>query len=390
MKKKNFFFLVTFVFMLLSCTEKENHYEWKDISFDKDIHLSSICMINDETGFVGGTVNYEVEDRIIHYTVPSPFCCDSIVFSPDNEYFYKKFVFKEDQSIDPILYKTTNGGIGWQAIQTPFKTGIQDIHFIDENTGYVVTNYEGVYKTTDGGSNWLSILGNMLCINYSPNNDNSYQDMYRDDPFKSVYFLNENTGFVYGNDIVLKTIDGGISWITISVNYSYGLVSENYPSPFSTVQIIDFSNSMDTGYLVNGKSELYITLNQGSDWELVYDGPDNFLEPVFYNSKVVFLPYQKLYTQNAGNNWIESPLPRYDSSPVTNFAKGMVTTNSVDFYYEEASGIRKTIFGSDGYLPMSQETDHGWIIEFDFPSENVGYAIGSESLILKYTKSNLK
>lgn len=75
-----------------------------------------------------------------------------------------------------------------------------DVFFLNENLGWAANGYYyGVYKTTDGGANWISqTSGSML-----------------DSPhyFRSIEFLNENIGFVGTlNGKFYKTTDGGITW----------------------------------------------------------------------------------------------------------------------------------------------------------------------------------
>lgn len=379
---KYLIYIILFLFFLcFSCTKKENNYEWKDLSFKNDIHLTSIVILDDELGFVGGRVKFETEEIIRMRSIPSPYCCDTLVLSPDKEHFYIEYIFKDPQTIDPLLYKTINGGIAWQAIQTPFKTGIKDMNFIDESHGYVVTEYEGVYKTIDGGQNWSKILGNLVVL------QRSGQGILDEDPFESVHFLNKDTGFAYGPGIVLKTTDGGMNWDCISHRWG-DLVPGGYPNLFSIVQEINFPNSKDTGYLLNHGSELYKTVNQGKDWELVYEETDKVEGAVFYNSNQIFIPSSNVYSQNGGVDWKKDSLYNH-------FFELVVTPNFIDFYswdtFVAIGKIKKSVWGIDQRHDMSIEND-GFVVDLVFPSKNTGYAIGYDSgiepMIWKYSASN--
>ena len=68
--------------------------------------------------------------------------------------------------------------------------GVNSVYFTDQFTGWVVgTCYDGemtigiMYKTTDGGINWYS--PSLYVFNY-------------DFGFSTVYFVNEDTGFIAG------------------------------------------------------------------------------------------------------------------------------------------------------------------------------------------------
>lgn len=366
--KTKLFILSILMLVLTACEKEHPNYDWKDISLKNDIDLTSIYMLDDETGFVGGNSGVKIEEIITHMgDIPSPYG-DTLIYSPNNENSYVEYKYDVDQDIEPILYKTTDGGSSWQSITTPFKIGIKDIQFFNENTGYLVSKGEGVYKTIDGGREWNKILGNRIHVYYGQGFN---------DPFDAVCFINENTGFVYGttsSNVVLSTKNGGLTWDCVSIAYT-GKTSEKYPEIFSSVSEIAFPNSKDTGYILSGKI-LYKTVNQGATWVKVYESDYRF-NPVFYNSSTVFLPEQHVYTQNGGVTWNKTPL--------FHFGEDMVTPNLNEFYYLNNGEIRRTISGQQEWYDMSKEND-SWVHELTFPSENTGYAIGNESLILKYTK----
>ena len=53
---------------------------------------------------------------------------------------------------DNAIYKTTNAGNNWQRI--PIAGSPYDLHFINDNLGYVVTAGGTILKTTNGGNSW--------------------------------------------------------------------------------------------------------------------------------------------------------------------------------------------------------------------------------------------
>lgn len=52
-----------------------------------------------------------------------------------------------------MFFRTLDGGVTWTEIQVPYVFGVNEVYFIDENTGYAVQDF-GYWKTTDGGGQW--------------------------------------------------------------------------------------------------------------------------------------------------------------------------------------------------------------------------------------------
>ena len=72
-----------------------------------------------------------------------------------------------------------------------------DIHFINNQEGWVVGDVGIIGFTTDGGANW----------NDQTNPDTQNRSLY------GVFFLDSSIGWIVGfNGIILHTIDGGITW----------------------------------------------------------------------------------------------------------------------------------------------------------------------------------
>ena len=44
----------------------------------------------------------------------------------------------------------------WDSVHTGLSDNFNAIYFRDSNTGFAATTTGGIYKTTDGGTNWIS------------------------------------------------------------------------------------------------------------------------------------------------------------------------------------------------------------------------------------------
>lgn len=150
------------------------------------------------------------------------------------------------------VYKTTDGGLNWteQLNENNIPGGyyFRNIEFLNEDIGFIGTLNGTFFKTIDGGSNWTEVTNitpnpNAICgldavgtstiygcgayfnpahiIKSTDSGDTwTFIDMSSySDGLVEVLFLDELTGFASGRasdgGIILKTIDGGLTWTEI-------------------------------------------------------------------------------------------------------------------------------------------------------------------------------
>lgn len=83
---------------------------------------------------------------------------------------------------DSSVYRTVNGGTTWTKTSVPGQTF--DVQFLNSQRGFV-TSHTGVFKTSDGGTTWVrSLTANM-------------------GGFPEILFLDQNTGWVTSNGNVI-------------------------------------------------------------------------------------------------------------------------------------------------------------------------------------------
>ncbi len=355
-----------FYIILISCEKNKDEFkrDWINASGKLNTSdLTTIYMLNDETGFVGGFSNINIKGTSNHYFDNFQ---DSVVLKP-NDFYYIDHEFEDTTELKHCLFKTTNGRDSWIGISTPFKIGALDIHFVNERIGYVASDEEGVYKTIDGGKSWTTILSNMVHYYYG----NAYIN-----PFKSVTFIDELTGFAYDNsgisNLVVKTKDGGVSWSVVSMKYAPG-INGKYPTLFDNLQEIVFPNLTDTGYAIT-MSKLYKTIDRGETWDLIYDkGEVSNFNVAFNNAQIFYLVNDHKITMDGGMSW---------KSMDMSIDNELVNKNLL-FYYSSGHDIIRFIPGIATYY-MSSEINI-YIKDMLFTPNNVGYAIGG-SYVLKYAE----
>ncbi len=197
-----------------------------------------------------------------------------------------------NQNPDTIfVLKTINGGDNWiihyRKVQTGGGfSGYFKIYFLDQNTGYT-TDVRGIYKTSDGGSNWTTL--------------NAPQTAYLD-----LSVLSTDTIWIVTPEPfaggVFFTSTGGANWVQ---QYSAG--SQNPEKIYMYNARIGFISDN------SGTPSIRKTTNGGLNWNLNLAG-EYFTDMHFIDSltgwkcsgsDIAFIRK----TTNGGINWIVQNLP---------------------------------------------------------------------------------
>jgi photosystem II stability/assembly factor-like uncharacterized protein len=109
-------------------------------------------------------------------------------------------VFFVDSSIafavGKSLWKTIDGGDNWIKVYDFAPThGWNSLSFINERTGFI-SNQEGIYKTINGGMDWQRLNTDTISLVEGG----------------AIFFLNSDTGYISNNISIQRTLDGGASW----------------------------------------------------------------------------------------------------------------------------------------------------------------------------------
>lgn len=176
------------------------------------------------------------------------------------------------------IYKTVDGGTNWILQYTnPFTAPAYDIHFIDENYGWV-QRHDQILFTTDGGATWDSVP--------SPSTTSVSQ----------IQFLNATTGYCLNSDYIFKSTDGGQSWIQKTV--------------WTGSEILNSFHALDEDHLwVVGENGLIrYSENGGNTWTTLNSGISATLNDVCFsdlnNGIIVGLGGTILSTSNGGLSWV--------------------------------------------------------------------------------------
>jgi len=204
------------------------------------------------------------------------------------------------QYIDPVnvvafqdgdnMYKSTNGGNNWvfyplflPSINGGFDLG-RYIRFADANTGLAISDFGRIGKTTNGGVNWT------LDTTYT-----KYDTPENIGLFWGLDFIDNDNALIAGSGgKILRTTNGAQSW-EIQNGFKKGL-NANY-----------FTDA-NTGYTVGDSGKIFKTTNAGDGWNQQQSGTIQKLNSVYFTSRdtgyVVGDTAVILKTTNAGTNWL--------------------------------------------------------------------------------------
>lgn len=248
------------------------------------------------------------------------------------------------------IIKTINGGQNWTALNSGITQMLKDVFFVNNSVGYAV-GIDKVIKTIDGGNTWVD------------KTDISWN-------FNTVYFLDANTGFIGSGYSIEKTTDGGDTWTNLNVG--------NSGDSWSAIQFINANIGYACGHDINGNGILYKTTNGGANWNAQNVGVVPALNSLSFINALegcaVGTPGVFLKTSDGGQNW-----------SYTSFSN----TSYNDFLKVKMINQNTLYIASGWYLIKSYNGGNSWVIKnpcspsskvnLFFNDVNTGYIVGSDT-----------
>ncbi len=226
----------------------------------------------------------------------------------------------------PIQILFSQQGWYWRN-PLPQGNDLKSIKFINSSTGYSVGKCGTILKTSNGGSSWIIL------------NSNTSSDLNCCD------FVNAETGYAVGYpSTIIKTVNGGLNWTLLNFNI-----------PNSQLLGVSFINAT-TGIVTYDGVLIYKTTNGGQTWYYYSTGLGSgeiYSVQMVDSASVYASGFHTVFkSSNGGINWtLFSPgLRDYYQIHFDNLMSGMVVGSGGHIFLTTDSGISWLNKSQNDYL----------------------------------------
>lgn len=308
--------------------------------------INSVKFINNNTGWVvssSGNISKTINGG---YTWMSQF--SSVSSSLNALDFFDEFNGVVAGASGVIL-RTTNSGLNWAQVNSNTVSIFSSIDLQPNGEGFVSGNSGLILKTSNYGQNWVILS--------SGTNNN----------LKSINITIGNNAWVVGDSVVLKTTDGGNSWITkIADTYLYSSV-HFINTQTGWLTCTEQISSPPFYYLTR---RVFKTTNDGISWDAIYsqNTQNSSFNSVYFtdslNGWVVSRTGEILRTYDGGSSFSLSNAPLYRS---------LNSVFALSPQYAWIAGDTGTVFSTYsgnpiGIIPNNSETPVSYNMYQNYPN----------------------
>ena len=292
------------------------------------------------------------------------------------------------------------------------------VHFLNNNTGFILS-YDSLFKTTNGGSNWISKntgTGTAVLTSFK------VFDEY------NIIIMGQCCYPDWANGLIIRTSDGGNTWINKTFYPNHTLINA------ATMEWLNVNTGISVWVEFDSSNyygRIFRTTNSGTNWsEINYGiGLGYFISIKYQNADSIYgLTNISLYkSTNQGSNWFSASnlgtgyrtkysCPSFDTMFIggnkiyrsVNKGLDFTETFSIDTPYvardlEFVNAKTGFAIGSStqynvikgGYIIKTTDAGINWVRQTSntniytsdvfFLNENTGWVVGDSGLVLKTT-----
>jgi photosystem II stability/assembly factor-like uncharacterized protein len=309
---------------------------------------------------INGGDNWEISE--LSYSGAAPHVNDMIAINKDSIF----------AATSDGIFASYNGGLIWKQISN---IPLESFYLSDNGNGWGVgyTLDAAMYKLSNFGENWTDMM--------------KYNNAAKDDHFNKIDFVDENVGWIISKNDILKSIDGGISWIVQKHYSEYELTD---------LQMVDQSS----GWVSTSSGTVINTINSGLNWSEYYTGFDYKLTSLsaidsltcwtigykWVNNNVFGIV---LKTTDGGLSWQDQTMEHMSrelhSVSFVDSLHGWIVSSKSAIYHTYDGGRSWEIQKNNDQLSLYRvqfiDRDYGWAIGNDgeFKSDLIFTADGGKS-----------
>lgn len=328
-------------------------------------NFHAVSVIDANNAFAIGSGNFGYS-QVFSRTTDGGTTWTTQTYSMYSEGRHISFIFNGISFSDPdngtivggngTIISTTNGGESWSYNSFGNTATMRSVALKDANNGIAVGSLGTITKTTDGGKSWTVI----------PVKTNSY--LY------NTTYADTKHCIAVGNETVLKSADGGITWKLLSFSSIF----------LRGVSFSDSSKGTAVGYKRIGDSfiaAILRTTDGGETWSEQPAGVTNTLLGIYMtdlnNATAVGEGGTIIKTTDAGATWklqTSGTTVKLNSVYFTGVNKGIIVG--------EGGIILRTVDGGNTWVKQSSPVN-SILYSVSFADENHGNAVGEGGIILK-------
>jgi photosystem II stability/assembly factor-like uncharacterized protein len=271
----------------------------------------------------------------------------------------------------------------WYApnIFLPLDARYDDVFFISRDTGMLVSSHGLIYKTTNGGRGWDLKLNKYISLANYPY-------------FRSIEFTADGQCGVAGtlNGSVYRTSDRGETWTDIST-----VIPDTGAFTKRMCGLAHWDNTFyGVGWWGGNVARLFKSTDAGITWTTSYIDPNlasGLIDITFLSANLGFASGSRLYnsgskresvvlkTTDGGLSWTKVFADTTIGGRIwkLQFVNGLVGVGSIEPIYADTVAIIKTIDGGDSWqiMPVGHRSSYAWGTQgVGFISEQKGWVGG--------------
>jgi len=232
------------------------------------------------------------------------------------------------------------------------------VHFMSQDSGFVVGDSGLVLKTIDAGNSWTKII-----------TPKTYTNVI----FQDIFFTSSSVGYIAGTDsnsdgIVLKTTDGGDNWSL--------LANATDTTGYHTI----YFPSASVGYVAGAYGAIKKTVDAGSTWNALTPVNTRLINSINFHDNLFGLycnTDRDMGRTNDGTSWFSVSTGGNDTAI---FSDMFFTANQDSGYLVHGDNILLTQDSGATWAVLYTAPGNPWISGIDFVGKQYGYAVGENSM----------